>query len=66
MAKFKHWLYTSPIASMLKVALGAGLGALADQLATSDVNPMWVAVGAAVVPVIVNWLNTSDPRYGRQ
>jgi hypothetical protein len=40
------------------------LGAAADQLATSNVSPIWVAVGAAAVPIIVNYLNPDDPRYG--
>jgi len=63
-AKFQVWLYRSPLASALKVALGAALGAAADQLATSNVSPIWVAVGAAAVPIIVNYLNPDDPRYG--
>lgn len=65
MNKVCTWLATSPIASVLKIAVGAGLGALADQLATSGISPIWVAVGAAVIPVIVNAINPDDPRYGR-
>ena len=61
----KNWLATSPIASMVKIALGAALGAFVDELANQGVGPIWVAVGAALVPVAINWLNPDDPRYGR-
>jgi hypothetical protein len=61
----KHWLATSPIASMVKIGLGAALGAFVDELANQGVGPIWVAVGAALVPIVINWLNPADPRYGR-
>ena len=61
----KHWLATSPVASMVKIALGAALGAFVDELANQGVGPIWVAVGAALVPIAINYLNPSDPRYGR-
>lgn len=60
----REWLYTTPEGTFLKVALGAALGALASWLATADVHPLVVAVGAAVIPVAVNYLNRRDPRYG--
>ena len=31
---------------------------------TADVHPLIVAIGAAVIPVIINALNGADPRYG--
>jgi len=49
---------------MLKVAAGAGLGALLDWMLTSEVNPIVVVITAAMVPVIVNYLNPQDARYG--
>lgn len=61
----KKWLATTPEATALKVALGAALGAIASYIATADVHPLTVAICAAVIPVIVNWLNQDDPRYGR-
>ncbi len=64
-AWLKNWLATSPIASMVKIALGAALGAFVDELANQGVGPIWVAVGAALVPVAINWLNPDDTRYGR-
>jgi hypothetical protein len=61
----KHWLATTWEGSILKIAGGAGLGALMSWLATADVHPLIVAVGAAVIPVIINALNGEDTRYGR-
>lgn len=60
-----RWLATAWEASILKIALGAALGALGSWLATADVHPLVVAIGAAVIPVVINWLNADDPRYGR-
>lgn len=60
-----RWLADTWEGSVVKIALGAALGALGSWLATSDVHPLIVAVGAAVVPVLVNALNGQDPRYGR-
>jgi len=63
--KLSKWLAWTPEASVLKIAAGAALGAIASWLATSDVHPLIVAVGAAVIPVVINYLNADDPRYGR-
>lgn len=65
MKRVTTWLATSPIASILKIAVGAALGGVVDYLTTSNVNPIVVAVGAAVIPVAVNAINPDDPRYGR-
>lgn len=64
MVTIKKWLATTPEATALKVAVGAALGAIASYIATADVHPLTVAICAAVIPVIVNWLNDRDPRYG--
>jgi len=61
---FEEWLATSPLASVLKVATGAALGALMSWAATAEIHPLAVAVIAAVVPVVVNWTNPLDYRYG--
>ena len=61
----KHWLATTWEGSILKIAAGAGLGAVLSWLATADVHPLIVAISAAVIPVIINALNGQDPRYGR-
>jgi len=31
---------------------------------TSDVHPLIVAISAAVIPVLINALNSADSRYG--
>lgn len=59
------WLATSPVASILKITLGAALGGVLSWLMTANVGPLWVAVGSAVIPVLVNYLNPDDARYGR-
>ena len=64
MKKLEEWLAISPLASLLKISLGAALGAVLSWLMTADVHPLVVAVGAAVIPVLVNGLNPEDPRWG--
>lgn len=61
----KHWLAATPEGTAFKVALGAALGALASWLMTADVHPLVVALGGAILPVVINYLNGADPRYGR-
>ena len=64
MEAFEEWLATSPLASVLKIATGAALGALMSWAATAEIHPLAVAIIAAVVPVVVNYLNPHDYRYG--
>ena len=61
----KKWLAETWEGSLVKIAGGAALGALLSWLTTADVHPLIVALGAAVIPVIINALNGDDPRYGR-
>lgn len=65
MTRFEEWLATSPLATVAKIALGAALGALMSWAATAEIHPLAVAIIAAVCPVLVNWLNPQDYRYGR-
>ena len=60
----KKWLANTWEGSIVKITAGAALGAIASWLMTSDVHPLIVAIGAAVIPVIINALNVADPRYG--
>ena len=60
----KKWLANTWEGSIVKIAAGAALGAVASWLMTSDVHPLIVAIGAAVIPVLVNALNSADKRYG--
>ena len=63
--KFLAWLAVSPLASAFKVGLAATLGYI---LADPDIMglPPILAVGVvAALPVLINWINPADYRYGR-
>jgi len=62
--RIRVWLATTWEGSLVKIGGGAALGAVLSWLMTADVHPLIVAVGAAVIPVIINALNNEDPRYG--
>lgn len=64
MKKFEEWLAVSPLASVIKISIGAALGAVGSWVTTADIHPLIVAVSAAVIPVLVNALNPADPRWG--
>jgi hypothetical protein len=60
-----QFLATSPIGGFLKVATGAMLVWIIDNLSTFNI-PDIVQVGLiAGLPIVVNWINPSDPRYGK-
>ena len=61
----QQWLANTWEGSLVKIAGGVALGAVLSWLATADVHPLIVAIGAAVIPVVINALNKTDPRYGR-
>lgn len=64
MDKFLAWLAVSPVATALKVGVAASLGYV---LANPDILgvPPVVAVGVvAALPVLINWFNPADDRYG--
>jgi len=71
MEGFKTWLGTTPLASWFKVFVSALLGAwLVDLTGAGEIDfsnwQAWlVAALVSLLPVIVNWLNEGDPRYGR-
>jgi hypothetical protein len=66
-----NWLATSPLASAAKVFVAIVLAfAVADFARTGSIDftnwQTWVIAGlGAAVPVIVNWLNPADTRYGK-
>lgn len=62
----RSWLFETWEGGITKAVLGAALGAFLPWLLTSSVHPLGIAVGAAVVPVLINALNSGDPRYGRK
>jgi CDP-diglyceride synthetase len=60
----KKWLANTWEGSIVKITAGAALGAIASWLMTADIHPLIVAIGAAVIPVLINALNSADKRYG--
>ena len=66
-----EWLARSPFATALKVGVSVVLAmAVADWTATGTIGfdkwQTWViAAAAAALPVIVNYLNPQDDRYGK-
>ena len=66
MENFLIWLANSPLASFAKI-FGAGvLGWFVVNLDSMSIHPA-VAIGlASALPIIINWLNPSDSRYGNE
>ena len=69
-ASFGTWLASSPLGTALKSALAVVLSLILTEVSTGALDfgnwQTWAyaALGAAL-PVLVNALNGSDPRYGR-
>lgn len=69
----KSTFLNTPIGSWLKIFLSAVLGQYLIVLTDPNqsifcwqtLQNIGVAGGVAVIPVIINWLNKADPRYGR-
>ena len=65
MESFLYWLACSPIASAIKVGLAASLGWIISNPDTLNVTPV-VSIGlVSAIPVLINWLNPADGRYGK-
>lgn len=58
------WLAGTWEGTATKAIIGAALGALLSWLTTADIHPLVVALGAAIIPVVVNLLNPADIRMG--
>jgi hypothetical protein len=66
MENFLSWLATSPLASFAKIFAAGALGWFVVNIDSLSVHPA-VAIGlASALPVIINWLNPSDTRYGNE
>lgn len=64
MIKFLRWLATSPLASFAKVFAAGALGWIVVNIDSLNLHPA-IAIGiASATPVIINWLNPEDGRYG--
>lgn len=66
MKKLLNWLATSPLASFVKIFAAGVLGWFAANIDSVNVHPA-IAIGlASAIPVVINWLNPSDSRYGNE
>jgi hypothetical protein len=67
---FGTWLATTPLGTAVKAGLAVMLTLIATDWVTDGVIAFdhwqtWLIAGVATaVPVVVNWLNGKDPRYG--
>lgn len=69
MDAFQKWLASTPTGSIAKVALGTLLGWVAASLPAwqqgSSLPVIVFTLVQVLVPTLVNYVNGSDPRYGR-
>lgn len=64
MVKFLQWLAFSPLASFAKIFVAGVLGWVAVNIDSFGLHPA-VAIGfASALPILVNWFNPEDLRYG--
>jgi hypothetical protein len=60
-----QWLATSPIGGFAKFAAAGMLVWIIDNVSTLNI-PQIVQVGLiAGLPILINWMNPDDPRYGK-
>jgi hypothetical protein len=64
MEQLKVWLAYSPLASFAKIFGAGALGWLLINLDTLDIHPAVAMSLASGIPILINWLNPVDNRYG--
>jgi len=64
MNKFGIWLADSPLGGTFKAALGAVLVWVLANTETLGLPAVVIVALGAGLPVLINYLNTSDERYG--
>ena len=65
MEQLKVWLAYSPLASFAKIFGAGALGWLLINLDTLDIHPAVAMSLASGIPILINWLNPVDNRYGK-
>lgn len=66
MIKFLEWLAVSPLASFVKIFAAGVLGWVVVNVDSLSLHPA-IAIGiASALPVVINWLNPVDSRYGNE
>ena len=64
--KILKWLANSPLATALKIGVGAGLAWLLDNVSGFNLGPVLTPLIIAAVTIAINALNKQDTRYGRK
>jgi TctA family transporter len=59
-----EWFGTSPIASFLRVFAAGILGWVILNADSLNIHPALVIGLVSALPVLIAWLNPSDPRFG--
>lgn len=65
MQQFFKWLAISPFGSAFKVGLSASLVWVVDNVSSLSLEPVVQIALTAALPVLINWLNPEDWRYGK-
>ena len=65
MEHYLYWLASSPVATAVKVGVAASLAWVVGNPNALNL-PVAASVGlTAALPVLINWLNPADGRYGK-
>lgn len=64
MSKFGIWLADSPLGGMFKAASGAVVVWCLDNVESFNLSPVVQVAIVAALPVLINYLNGMDMRYG--
>ena len=62
--KFGIWLADSPLGGMFKAASGAVVVWCLDNVESFNLSPVVQVAIIAALPVLINYLNAMDMRYG--
>lgn len=65
MENFLYWLASSPLASAVKVGVAASLAWVVGNPNALNLPPVALVGLTAALPVLINWLNPADGRYGK-
>jgi hypothetical protein len=63
--RFLFWLAASPLGSAFKVGLSASLVWVVENVGSLSLEPVVQIALTAALPVLINWLNPQDWRYGK-
>lgn len=65
MEAFGLWLANSPLGGAAKVAVGAVLVWVMDNISSFQIPEVAQVAIIAALPVLINWVNPQDTRYGK-